>query len=33
MRVKRGNDVYEILSAIDVDTAHVQWLLYVKLVK
>lgn len=33
MRVKHGNDVYEILSAIDVDTAHVQWLLYVKLVK
>lgn len=32
MRVKHGDDVYEILSAIDVDTAHVQWLIYVKLV-
>lgn len=33
MRIKHGADIYEILSVIDVDTAHVQWLIYVKLVR
>ncbi len=33
MRVKHGNDVYEIVSAIDIDTAHKELLCYCRQVK
>lgn len=33
MRIQHGADVFEILSAIDVNTAHVETLCYCKLVK
>lgn len=33
MRIKHGNEIYEIISAIDVDSAHVEILCYCSLVR